>query len=308
MKWIAASGTSAAPAPPRRSRRSRNAARRRPTPRAAWRVPGCTSPRKHLAGEAPRRKPRRPRRWPPGAGNASAPRAARSRPAHRPWAAHARNGGGGDAGARRRSGRAAGSSGFLATRRTRATWRARRQTSGDLLAAARQRCGRRIQPMLRGLRIAANRSANIGGSLTTPAHWRPARPKRTRYVVAVLQDVGRLAARAMRHRTPRSDASSKYSAERWAVRMRFQRPQPDPRAWSAPKRARDIPRPQSPPPSGDLGHVVGRRDLHHVHAGEVQPRSRRRIACACHEARPPISGVPVPGAKAGSSASISKLR
>ena len=29
---------------------------------------------------------------------------------------------------------------------------------------------RRTQPVLRGLRIAANRSANIGGSLTTPAH------------------------------------------------------------------------------------------------------------------------------------------
>ena len=36
--------------------------------------------------------------------------------------------------------------------------------------------------------------------------------------------------------------------------------------------------------------------------------SRRRIACACHDASPPISGVPVPGAKAGSSASMSKLR
>jgi len=35
---------------------------------------------------------------------------------------------------------------------------------------------------------------------------------------------------------------------------------------------------------------------------------RRNIACACHEASPPISGVPVPGAKAGSSASTSKVR
>ena len=38
------------------------------------------------------------------------------------------------------------------------------------------------------------------------------------------------------------------------------------------------------------------------------PFSPRRIACASRVVSPPISGVPVPGAKAGSSASMSKER
>jgi hypothetical protein len=38
------------------------------------------------------------------------------------------------------------------------------------------------------------------------------------------------------------------------------------------------------------------------------PASARRIAAACQLASPPQTGVPVPGAKAGSSASMSKLR
>ncbi len=55
--------------------------------------------------------------------------------------------------------------------------------------------------------------------------------------------------------------------------------------------------------------VIGGRDLDDIHADEMnRPAARRRIACACQDARPPISGVPVPGAKAGSSASMSKLR
>ena len=55
---------------------------------------------------------------------------------------------------------------------------------------------RRGQTMLRGLRIAANRSANIGGSLTTPAHAWTGPTKRTRYVVAVPL---RFSARGSRH-------------------------------------------------------------------------------------------------------------
>ncbi len=51
----------------------------------------------------------------------------------------------------------------------RATWRGQRRKQGEERSPRVIPLRRHTQPMLRVLRIAANRSANIGGSLTTPA-------------------------------------------------------------------------------------------------------------------------------------------
>ena len=78
------------------------------------------------------------------------------------------------------------------------------QNGGDNRRHAPCAAATGTQPMLRGLRIAANRSANIGGSLTTPAHGWPARPKRTRLRRCCAPGFRRgLAARAMRQAPPR---------------------------------------------------------------------------------------------------------
>ena len=57
--------------------------------------------------------------------------------------------------------------------------------------------------------------------------------------------------------------------------------------------------------AGDLGVVVGGRDLHDVGADQVQRAKDRSVASSSRLVRPPASGVPVPGACAGSSTSIS---
>ncbi len=74
----------------------------------------------------------------------------------------------GHAAARRPNGRAVGSS-WKSSQAQPDARKARPavKTNGKKCRAARQRCGRRTQPVLRVLRIAADRSANIGGSLTT---------------------------------------------------------------------------------------------------------------------------------------------
>ena len=54
--------------------------------------------------------------------------------------------------------------------------------------------------------------------------------------------------------------------------------------------------------------VVRGRDLDDVRAGEVDPPSARRKASASAVVSPPTSGVPVPGANAGSRKSTSNVR
>ena len=56
-----------------------------------------------------------------------------------------------------------------------------------------------------------------------------------------------------------------------------------------------------------LGMVVGGRYLNHVRAGQVQAVHARRMNCSSRVVRPPGSGVPVPGAWAGSRTSMSTL-
>src|SRR5471032_802129 len=57
-------------------------------------------------------------------------------------------------------------------------------------------------------------------------------------------------------------------------------------------------------PDGSYGGEISTRS----HPTISSPRQPRMISSACQIVRPPISGVPVPGAKLGSRPSISKLR
>src|ERR1700722_4877359 len=143
--------------------------------------------------------------------------------------------------------------------------------------------------MLRVLRIAANQSANIGGSLTTPAHHWPDRPKRTRYVVAVPLRVSSRGSRHVRcvaapplgvmwndeyRRTLRLGGMRSRMVwynlflNRNALRA----------AGSLPDQGEVLPRDRGRRKCGDLGHVVGWRDLHYVHASKrdaAQPSQDR---------------------------------
>ncbi len=60
--------------------------------------------------------------------------------------------------------------------------------------------------------------------------------------------------------------------------------------------------------AGELGMVVGRRHLDTVHGHGISPPSSSSNVSTWLLVKPPGSGVPVPGAKAGSRQSMSSVR
>ena len=58
--------------------------------------------------------------------------------------------------------------------------------------------------------------------------------------------------------------------------------------------------------SGDGARIVRRVDLHYVASDDLQPGQAPKELQASQLVKPPTSGVPVPGAKAGSTKSTSK--
>ena len=124
-----------------------------------------------------------------------------------------------------------------------------------------------IQPMLRGLRIAAMRSANIGGSLATPAPLAD-RPDRKGRVTSLLCPTG-LAARAMRQSAAafrrRNATATHIIVSKGEVLCVF-----DGRATRS-KQGKVFPRHCRGGERGYLGHIIGRRNLDHIHAGKCDP-------------------------------------
>src|SRR5690242_2830975 len=120
----------------------------------------CTSPHTSRRQGTPARTRAPSRGSLPAAGSASAHRAAPQRSDHSPREARLRRRENGGEAARQQYERADW------------TWRNPREPATETGKRGERRASplrRHTQPLVRGLRIAANRSANIGGSLTTPA-------------------------------------------------------------------------------------------------------------------------------------------
>ena len=149
--------------------------------------------------------------------------------------------------------------------------------------AARNAPRRRTQPMLRGLRIAANRSANIGGSLTTPApRWTGPTEKDAlrRCCAPGFRRGARGTCDASSNRLTQWGEAGRAHIEGYGGASSYA-------IMDGEARTQDMADPISARYSqtigrrgqrGDLRHVVGGRDLHHVHADErdaAQPAQDR---------------------------------